>query len=312
MDEKLALGIDGGGTKTVAWLARISSAGVGEILGKGTSQSSNVRAVGWEAALENLRQAIDTARSGAPRDTGAADLAVLAMAGASRQDVSTRLESWVKAQQLAQRVKIIHDAFAVVVVGTPKASGVALVAGTGSVAYAFDLEGNSSVTGGWGYWFGDEGSAFWLGQAALRAVSLSADSRGPETTLTGLIQDRLGVTEPRDMLTVLSKQGDERSSIAALAELVPIAAEANDPVAATIVEQGVAHLAKLVVTAAEKLSLGRSFPLALAGGVLCGSQLVREQLSRKLADHGITPSSIEVVPEPVQGCLRYACMLLKK
>ncbi|MCH8840289.1 MAG: hypothetical protein IH831_06355, partial [Planctomycetes bacterium] len=70
VNEKLALGVDGGGTKTVAWLARTTPAGELEVLGRGSAGSSNLRAVGRDKALENLSLSIDSAWSDSGREVG--------------------------------------------------------------------------------------------------------------------------------------------------------------------------------------------------------------------------------------------------
>ncbi len=307
MNEKLALGVDGGGTKTVAWLARTTPAGELEVLGRGSAGSSNLRAVGRDKALENLSLSIDSAWSDSGREVGSVEAAVLALAGAGQADVQTQVLDWAHRRGVAKKVQVVHDARAVLQAGTPAAWGVALVAGTGAVAFALDASGRDAIAGGWGFWFGDEGSAFWLGQAALRVVTQAADGRGPATLLTRAILERLEITDPREILLALSRAGDERRGIAALADLVIDTAEEQDAMAVDIVNQAVVHLATLVLSAAEKLSLGQQFPLALAGGVLCGSSLVRERLTQELLNGGICPSSLELVSEPVLGCLKLAC-----
>jgi len=307
VNEKLALGVDGGGTKTVAWLARSTSDCQPDVLGRGSAGSSNWRAVGQETALKNLSLAIDSAWKDANRKANPTETAVLALAGAGQADVQARVTEWALQCGVAKKAQVVHDGRAVLNAGAMVAWGVALVAGTGSVAFAMDKSGQESVVGGWGYLFGDEGSAFWLGQAALRAISHADDDRGATTLLTQKILDRLRTESPREMLSILSRTGDQRREIAGLADLVIEAAEQQDAVAMEIVERGVGYLATLARCAAEKLSLGQRFPLALAGGVLCGSQLVREKLLLELQNEGISPSSLEVVRDPVLGCLRLAC-----
>ena len=49
-------------------------------------------------------------------------------------------------------------------------------------------------SGGWGYVLGDEGSGYWIGRAALRAVLREADHRGPATVLTPMLLEHFGVT----------------------------------------------------------------------------------------------------------------------
>jgi N-acetylglucosamine kinase-like BadF-type ATPase len=50
-----------------------------------------------------------------------------------------------------------------------------VIAGTGSVVYAFDEDGLSQTLGGWGFLFGDEGSAFSIARDALALVMAAED-----------------------------------------------------------------------------------------------------------------------------------------
>ena len=76
--------------------------------------------------------------------------------------------------------------------------------------------------------------------------------------------------------------------------------------ALAIVKQGASELAQMTATLAVKLKLGGEFPLALAGGVICGSELLRQELAAALAERGLKPASVKTVPTPVTGGLRWA------
>lgn len=303
---KLVLGIDGGGTKTVAHLAEVDTSGNFVTIAHGQAGSSNIKAVGVEQALANLNQSIELTGLELSRSTTSVTLAVLGLSGGGRPDAQEIIKQWNESIRLAERAILVHDALPVLMAGTPDGHGVALIAGTGAVAFSPDPKGRSTVVGGWGYWFGDEGSAFWLGQAALRAAAHDADGRGPATSLKEQILERLNISDPRDMLTALSRQGDVRQAMAELAEIVTRAADSGDMVARHIVGQAGMHLAALIETAAKQSELGSTFPLALAGGVLTGSNLIRESLFKRLADAGLEPSPTELVAEPVVGCLKLA------
>lgn len=304
--ENLVLGVDGGGTKTVASLARVQPDHEFDIVGRGTAGSSNLRAVGLDQALENLLLAVKLAWSDAGKNPRAVDLAVFALAGAGQPDVQTQIEAWGRQQGVAANVQVMHDARAVLLAGSPSGWGVALVAGTGAVAFAEDANGRQAVSGGWGYWFGDEGSAFWLGRSALRAATLAFDGRGPTTALTGAILERLKISDPREMLVALSRSGDVRQAIAGLADMVSLYAAQQDEVSSQILSAAATHLVGLVRSSANMLSLGNAFPLALAGGVICGSSLILDRLKQELSNQGISPTSLQVTTEPVVGCLLWA------
>jgi N-acetylglucosamine kinase-like BadF-type ATPase len=302
----LILGVDGGGTKTTALLAEISAQGAEQILGRGQSGSSNIKAVGAETALANLRSAIDSAWHDAGRTPGAVAMAVFGLSGAGRPETQALVSEWSLANAIAQRSNVVHDALPVLMAGTPVGEGVALIAGTGAVAYAVSPTQQTAVVGGWGFWFGDEGSAFWLGQAAARAVAHAADGRGPQTLLSELIAADLQIAEPREMLSVMGRDGDVRSALATLASLVTQAAEQGDDVAREIVSAAASELAALVAAAAGNARLGHQFALALAGGVICRSAPIRTAVLAGLDDRGIAPIAVELVDEPVLGCVKLA------
>ncbi|MEQ8209140.1 MAG: BadF/BadG/BcrA/BcrD ATPase family protein [Lacipirellulaceae bacterium] len=302
----IVLGVDGGGTKTVAWLALIRPGEDMSIIGRGRAGTSNVMAVGLSEATANLQAAILQAWKDSPFSPRSVDFAVFALSGAGLESVQQQISLWVERQEIAQKLEIIHDAQAVLSAGTPAGSGVALISGTGSVAIGRSTEDSTIITGGWGYWFGDEGSAFSIGQEALRAVAQAHDGRGGETILTDAILKQVGASDPRKLLEALSSENQTRYAIASLAREVSVAAESNDEVALGIVDQAATSLAKLAETTAEKLSLGSSFPLALAGGVLCGSEPIRKSMLRKLDDSAVEPNPLKIVTDPVVGCLELA------
>ena len=300
----LVLGVDGGGTKTVACLAELSPTGVVQVLGRGQAGSSNIKAVGEEAALTNLRTALDAAWNDACCEPRTVAAAVFGLSGAGRPETQATVANWCHTHTIAEKTSVVHDALPVLIAGTPAGQGVALIAGTGAVAYAVNEQNETDVVGGWGYWFGDEGSAFWIGQAAARAVAHSADGRGPSTMLSELLLDRLQVRQPREILSALADQGDVRTALAALADLVTHAADQRDGVARKIVATAAHELALLVTSAAAKARLGSEFPLAIAGGVLCGSPVVRNAMLDALGDR--IKVHVRLVEDPVDGCLRLA------
>jgi N-acetylglucosamine kinase-like BadF-type ATPase len=304
--ERLVLGVDGGGTKTEVWIARLQSGGELAVVGRGKSGSSNPRAVGMETALGNLGAAIDAAWADAELAPSEVDGAVLAMSGAGHVAVQEPIGAWAKGRGLAKQVWFKHDAEPVLAEGTPDGWGVALIVGTGSGAIGCGPDQQRKVVGGWGYHYGDEGSAYWIGRRALETMARAADGRGAATGLTAAILGRLQVDEPRSALGALEKTGNVRGAIASLADVVEATARGGDAAALAIVDDAAEELAAMIATLAKQLSFGEAFPLALAGGVICGSELLRNRLEAALAARLLRPSPVKLVPNPVAGCLRIA------
>jgi N-acetylglucosamine kinase-like BadF-type ATPase len=275
-------------------------------LGRGRGGPSNVLLAGAELSLGSLNQAVDQALGEANVDCQNVDCSVLALAGSTSEDVRNVVAAWTKSRQLTSHVVIIHDSYPVLVSGTEQGWGIALIVGTGSVAFGVDPAGTAITRGGWGHWFGDKGSGFALGRQALAAVAEAADDIGPETMLTDMVLEKLGVSDPRSMLKRISSGVETRRDIAALAPTVLEAAERQDRVARLIVSDAVSEIVKLVGSVSKGLAFSRPFPLALAGGVISGSQYFRDELSDLLCRLQPAPEKISVVYEPVMGCLKIA------
>jgi N-acetylglucosamine kinase-like BadF-type ATPase len=262
--------------------------------------------VGLARATENLDKAIAAAFSDAGLAPARVDTAVLAMAGSDRDEIRRPVATWADERRLAGCFRLVSDAVPVLWAGTTEGWGVALISGTGSFAFGQSRDGRQARSGGWGRLLGDEGSGYAIALAGLRAATREADSRGPSTRLLPAILHRLRLDRPEQLITAVNRAalGADPLDVAALAEVV-IATDADgDAVAGRILDEAAADLAELVAAVADKLELAaKSFPLALAGGVLVGSSLLREKLKRQLESLGVVPESLRTVPEPVWGAV---------
>lgn len=303
---RLILGVDGGGSKTAALLARLDNDGNVSIVGHGRGGPSNLLLAGKEQSLHSLDQAICEAMQLAGVSGKVLDYAVLALAGSTSPDVQRDVSEWAQARCLADRFEIVHDVAPVLASGTDDGTGIALIVGTGSVAVGTDALGKSVTKGGWGHWFGDKGSGFYLGYKALAAVAEASDDIGPETILSELVMRSLDTAEPRRILEEVTAHGDTRREVAALAPIVLDAAVKGDDVAVRIVQSAVGEAVRLVVAVAKALGFEQAYPLAIAGGVVCHSSLFREELINRLSREKVPPGKITLVENPVEGCLKIA------
>jgi N-acetylmuramic acid 6-phosphate etherase len=297
----LYLGIDGGGTHTVALLARAS----GDIVGRGTAGPSNRQAVGTERALVALDDAVSAAFHAAGLPRGPVTAACLGLAGADRPDDQAVLREWAERVQLAARVEVTSDAAILLAAGTPHGWGLVLIAGTGSIAFGRTADSRRARAGGWGHLLGDEGSAYALVIHALQAIARAADGRGPATRLTERFLSHWGLTQPQDLIAAVYRSGRDRADFAALAPLV-IETATDDAVAAGIVAQGAHELARAGESVVRQLGWVGPVPLALAGGLLVGSAGYRERVLRALRSLGVQPDPITLVGEPAEGAVKLA------
>ena len=302
----MVLGIDGGGSKTAALIASIDANGKLVVLGHGRGGPSNLRLAGKQRSLESLDKAVDEALAEAGLAGKSLDYAVLALAGSTFEDVRDEVIAWALSRNLSSKVDIIHDAEPVLASGVDHGRGIALIVGTGAVAVGINSKGESATTGGWGHWFGDKGSGFDLGCKALSAVAEAADNIGPSTIMSELVLNELQITDPRRILQKLSAQGDVRREVAALSPIVLQSAESLDPVAMKIVKNAVPEAVKLVSAVASQLNLSSPYPLMLAGGVACSNRIFHDELIASLGELEPAPYPINIVADPVRGCLKIA------
>src|ERR1044071_335496 len=187
------IGVDGGGTKTLALLADLD----GLVIARGVSGPSNYNAVGFETACEALENAINAARSSQPGEISAL---CLGLAGAGRQEDIEQFQLWAVEKFPRTAVKVVNDAEILLAAASPSGPALALICGTGSIVYGRTVRGELIRAGGWGYLFGDEGSGYAMGQAALRAVMQAYDRRGPSTLLTDLVLQQRGLSSPPELV----------------------------------------------------------------------------------------------------------------
>ena len=146
MSAEFFLGVDGGGTKTRAWLANAS----GKIVGRGGGASSNYRAVGEQAAFHSLQSAIAEACADAGIESAQIRAACFGLAGADRSGERGALQEFLQALLPNARVQIVNDAALILAAGTPNGWGIGIISGTGSFIFGTAEDGRTARAGGWG------------------------------------------------------------------------------------------------------------------------------------------------------------------
>ncbi len=307
----LLLGIDGGGTKTDAWLAYDDECPSPAVVGRGRSGSSNPQLVGVGSAQQNILLAAEKAFHDARLTWAPADVACVALAGVGREPIRQVMLEWSRRVPLARHVRVVHDAQAVLSGGTTEGWGAAVICGTGSFAYGESSAALPARAGGWGYLFGDEGSGFALGCAALQAVAHAADGRGATTLLTPLILDALQVRETAELIPAIYDSSTIRQDIAALSPCLFRAVEEGDQIAQQICHNAVDALCTLVLSIKQQLCFEpHGYELAMAGGVLENQPAMRDGIVSGLEQRDAAPKSIRLVTEPVAGALLLAARML--
>ncbi len=312
--ERLVIGVDGGGSKTLAWIARLpegaSEPGTLTPIGAGEAGGSNPNSLGWAAALANIELSVTRAFRAAGLTKQPAAAICLGIAGAGRDSEQLRLRNWVDQRRLADRIHVTHDVAPLLSAPGLDGHGIALVAGTGSLAYGGTPDGRTARSGGFGYLLGDEGSGYRVALEGLRAALRAVDGRGPQTELTRGFQDRLEVSTTAQFIHRFYEQAEDRTWIASMAGVVLDAAETGDEVANALVQTTIEDLATMVATVGVQLlgSAPSGYPLALAGGLIVHSPFLRAGVLQRLEQAEMPPSKVVVVTSPVSGALQLAAL----
>ncbi|HLQ96574.1 MAG TPA: BadF/BadG/BcrA/BcrD ATPase family protein [Pseudogracilibacillus sp.] len=263
--KKYYIGIDGGGTKTACVVGEED----GTILAEKIGPSSNIQSKPFREAIQVLSDIIQGVAMEAEISVTQVDVIYMTLAGAGRVNDREKIFQSLT-QLLPENVEIMldHDAKGALAAGTAGESGIVLIAGTGSIAYAFP---GSDVppfrVGGWGYLLGDEGSGFDIGRKAVAAVMKAYDGRGPATKLTAFLLDHFEREYPDELISLIYGKEDARSYIASAARLVFEAAEQQDSIAKEILTEAQSELLSLVYQAYRKLPGNAANMLVLNGGL---------------------------------------------
>ncbi|RLB59827.1 MAG: ATPase [Deltaproteobacteria bacterium] len=262
---ELVLGVDAGGSKTLAVVAEPG----GRVTGVGRAGGANFQACGRAGARGQLARAVSAALSQAGAGSESIAAACFGVAGADRPRDFATIEAFTRDLVPAARYRLENDSLVALRAGTADGVGIALIAGTGSNAVGRNAAGEKLQVGGLGRLSGDWGSAWQLGEQAVVAAMMARDGRGPATALQQDICRRLGLDDILDVIEYDFYDHDGPPlDLGALAPLVFAAAGRGDEVAAEILRRAGARVARAAAVIADRLFPGRDdFPVVFGGAV---------------------------------------------
>ena len=294
----VVLGIDAGGTRTLGLLADAQ----GRVLRSARGPGANLQSAGELEVEKVLHQVIEDALGEAAVRPAAI---CLGMAGVDRPGDADTIRAILARIGYRARALVVNDALIALEAGLPGAPGIVIISGTGSIAYGRDEAGHAARAGGLGYILSDEGSGYWLGREALRAVVRAADGRGAQTALTPAVLAHHQLARPSDLVRVVYARGTGPGDIAALSREVDAAAGAGDAIALGLIEQAAVELVAMAESVAAQLGL-RAPAVLLSGGTLHGATRLRARTVSRLAERlpGCGVRLLEA--EPAAGAVRLA------
>ena len=299
------LGIDGGGTRTTAWLTDERK----RVLGRSVAVASNPLKVGFAAAKREVLRAARAAFRDAGLRFGNLEAVCVGLAGVDRPQVHRPLLAWLRRTIPARHHLLTSDAAIAMRAAIGDSPGIIVISGTGSISYGRDERGRVLRSGGWGAPLDDAGSGYDLGRKAIIAALRDYDGRGPYTQLTAKICAALKIPDiTRVILLPLTPQ-----DIAALFPLVLAAARRRDSVARQLGDEAGKDLADLALALLKRFGwLRRIVPVVTAGGVFRTSLRIRQAFKRHLRRHAPQARILLLRHPPVEGALALARDLSEK
>ncbi|KAL5021306.1 hypothetical protein ScPMuIL_000461 [Solemya velum] len=248
-------GIEGGGTQSKMVLMRSD----GEILGWSEGLSTNHWLVGMDTCLKRIHDMVVEVKEEAGLS---ADLPLkalgLSLSGGDEADSSSKITNGLATQysSLSENVHVVGDTQGSIATATA-VGGVVLISGTGSNCMLINPDGNGIRCGGWGHLLGDEGSAYWITHAALKALFDQDDNFALCPHDVSIVRERalkyFKIKEKSEVLNFLYKNF-EKSHVAGLCkELATVAREKKDPLCMELFHRAGTALAQHVLAVAPKI-----------------------------------------------------------
>ncbi|HEU4415994.1 MAG TPA: BadF/BadG/BcrA/BcrD ATPase family protein [Candidatus Angelobacter sp.] len=293
----LYLGIDAGGTKTDCAVSNGA-----ELLGQATGASCKLARVGKERGRENLQAVMRQACEAANVAPNTVQHVCIGMAGASLAEAVHWAQQTIRELTPDATIYVAGDHVIAHRAAFGTSPGVLVVAGTGSIAFGRNQAGETARAGGWGPNVSDEGSAFWVGREAV-AEALRMFDFGKSNGLLSTIAECWKVA-PEEVIR-LANASEPRFS--ELAGPVAAAADHGDEHARDIAERAGKALASLASAVIQRLwPQGGIVPVALSGGVLQGSALVRQAFKEAMRVQQPQAAVSFAFVRPVLGALEIA------
>lgn len=262
----------------------------GRIVAEAEGRGANVATLASDVVTQRLTALL--AELGAIQP----DACCAGAAGAEVPAGRARLEKLLASLLPGCRIKVVHDA-RLILAAAQLDEGIALISGTGSVAYGRTAAGLEARAGGWGWQLGDDGSGAWITREGAREVMRAADAGKPLGALGQKLLAAFGVHHTMDLLGKLNSTR-EPMGWAAMANIIFESADV-DPAAQVVVLRAASALGDLAKSVQQML--GIDGPVVLAGGLLLNQPklecAVREELGWQF---------IRLEEPPVAGAVRLA------
>jgi N-acetylglucosamine kinase-like BadF-type ATPase len=300
------IGVDGGGTKTTCAVGDERSS-----LAVASGPGSNVVRLGEDRARAGLIAAISQACREAKVSPVRVEAACIGAAGATHPEVNTAVRDIVRKILPNAEIEVVGDMVIAAEAALEHHPGVVAIAGTGSIAFGRNGQGQTARAGGWGYAISDEGSGQWIGRIGISEAMRSFDNARRGSVLLERILQAWTLPSHDDLVRHANASPPPNFS-----ELFPVvlkAAGEGDAVASDILTRAGAELAQLVLIVIRRLwKPAETIRVGMVGGVFANSERVRCAYYNSLRAAWPRAAVCFRIADPVSGALGRARRMMAK
>lgn len=291
---KYYIGIDGGGSKTIFAI----SGEDGKILGTVMAGSAFYKQIGEEGVIELLKNGVKEVCAFAEgENTNIASVCFGMPAWGESPANDKVIEQKILSTFPEWNIHIVNDCevgWAGSLLAKP---GINIVAGTGSIAFGKNEDGETARSGGWSEWFGDEGSGYWLGMKCVQLFTRQSDCRDEKGPLYRIVRESLQLSDDMEIVDLFeSEYLHQRDRIASLQKLLLLAANEGDVYAVEAYAQAARELYDIVCGVKNQIFAGKSCTVSCSGGIFKVGNLIRKPFMGLLAADGMELTDAKAEP----------------
>lgn len=272
------IGIDGGGSKTLACLGNEKK----EVIASFEIGSTNYHSVGIESTKATFKEIFSYFESSQNITLDQVKDVCIGGAGIDRVEDEKVIEKVFRDIGYTNNLQIYNDSVIALVGANRGKKGAILISGTGSIAFGIDKVGKSHRVGGWGHIIDDVGSGYAIARDGLKKMMESYDGREEDTKIWEVVSNQLSISEIGELISFIYNSNTKKHDIARLAPYIVDLYEI-DKVAQKVVDNGVRDLCDMIKALSKKMN-GEDFSLGLSGSLLLKSEIVRELFIKEIKE----------------------------
>jgi N-acetylglucosamine kinase-like BadF-type ATPase len=277
------IGIDGGGTKSRLIISD-------ETLNKKSiyiGNSINIFSVGTEKCFSALKDLIDTSLNKEKIDVSKVQRICIAGAGLAREYELKEFNNFFRTHYPSMETIFTTDIRALMVGALKDKAGICLIAGTGSVCMGQDSNKNIVRAGGLGWRLGDEGSASFIAQEAIKRSIKSFEQRDLDTNMLNPLLDFFNLNSINEAVKYFHSSSLDKATVSSAASIVTEYAMNNDPLALDILKISANELFKLVLSVHNRLPRVTKREIVTAGGVFEHDEIVNNFFDEEINKYNL-------------------------